>query len=1153
MNKVNVREEMIALVKKELLGPGSEGFSENEMEELIWEQPSKRYSTGILYPMGATNNELEELKSSLNDTEKQNREENGDNEVTSDNTLGESPIFDNNMDEAISLTNQLKPSSMGLTFFAQGNVEKLAVKYEYGMYRKAKRKEIRKKLSESEIIEIKNQLLCKYFDVKNEYIELISDLTENEIEILREEIKSIEKRKLKKVLYNLIDYQYAYKRIPLKPDIVKFDFEYDKQYEEFSDNNIRIFVKRKYYKNIDKTSFTVVMINKSRSYIEKNIVFQPKLMITARDNEWNLATYSSLPMLENRMSEEEKNLELLFRYKQKFGIGHGVSVEYKSSLSDWEIETNFVPEHEVESMNFDIEDIPDEVLSMENLSSLSKLGDEEIFDNLNVLVNSYSKWLNKKLTDIEELDSNYVETAWENHKNATTVLDRMKKGLNTLHENKNALIAFKDVNYAMLMQRVQGSNRSKNIMPEDKIQVTKVFNNTDIRNAKWRAFQLAFFLMSIESLVNEKSEYRDLVDLIWVPTGGGKTEAYLALTSFTIFYRRLRGLNESSGTAVIMRYTLRLLAAQQFLRASSVICACELIRRNKSKVYGDKEISVGLWIGSSVTPNTNQDARTNYSKLLESKNQYDVDKYYKFQLLECPWCGTKLVKQQVGGILKGKYGLGTENKKLVHKCTNSNCDFFRKLPIAVVDEYIYDSPPTLLFATVDKFATLPWRGEVSELFANSNNNISTPELIIQDELHLISGPLGTIVGLYETVIDYLCSQKGRRPKIIASTATIRNAKEQVKNLYNRDVMQFPPPMIDIDDSYFICSNKLSENFGRKYLGIMASGKTQTTTEIRLMGKLLQSISNINCEDEIKDAYWTLVGYFNSIRELGKCTTLVNDDIKDFMRRLSNRSGDQLRSVYQADELTSRVSSNNILKTLDKLEVTFKKENRERKVYSSDVVLATNMISVGVDVGRLNLMVIVGQPKLTAEYIQASSRVGRKDPGLVFALYDSAKTRDRSHYENFKSYHESFYYYVEPTSLTPFSEAAVDRAIHALIVTLMRHSFGLNTEENAGDFCIQAEYVNLIKDILLQRVRNIDPDSTEMVKAKIDIFFEFWGKKIEGLEDGKELRYSHTGQNGQFSRLLKDFGKNENEVAYETLRAMRNVDTETRVHLRRLKR
>ncbi|MBF4695993.1 helicase-related protein [Fusibacter ferrireducens] len=1150
MDKVDVREKMIELIKKELLGPGSEDFSENESEELIWEKPSKRYSTGILYPRGVTNSEQEDIKSTNNENEELEKEI---DVITIDNTLGEESVFDNNIDETIALTNQLKPSSMGMTFFAQGNVKTLSVIYQYGMYRKAKRIEIRKKLTELEITEIRSKMSSKSFQIKDGNIELITELTKDESKKLREEVKNIENLKLKKLLNKLIDHQYAYKRIPVKASKVKFYFDNDENYRDFNDDHIKIFVKRKYYENINKTSFTVVMINGSIVDGESNIIFQPELKITSLDNEWNLVSYSSLPMLENRMTEEERNLELLFRYKQKFGIGHGVSVEYKKTLDHWCIETTFIPEHEVVSMNFEIADIPEEVLSMEKLSSVSDLANDEILDNLEKMVKSYSLWVNQKMNDINILDSNYVEAAMKNHKNATIVLERLKKGINTLRENKSALIAFKDANYAMLMQRVQGSKRRKNIMPDDSVEVAKIYKNTDIKKAKWRAFQLAFFVMSIESLVNEKSEHRDLVDLIWVPTGGGKTEAYLALTAFTIFYRRLRGINESSGTAVIMRYTLRLLAAQQFLRATSVICACELIRREKKGVYGDEEITVGLWIGSNVTPNTDQEARVNYEKVVASKNQYDIDKYYKFQILECPWCGTKLVKKQIGGHLEGKYGLGTDKKKVIHKCTNKNCDFHRKLPVAVVDDYIYERPPTLLFATVDKFATLPWKGEVSEIFASGDDITATPELIIQDELHLISGPLGTIVGLYETVIDHLCSQKGRKPKIIASTATIRNAREQVRNLYNRDVSQFPPPMIDIDDSYFIKSNSLNEKFGRKYLGIMASGKTQTTVEIRLMGKLLQSIKNIDCNDDLKDAYWTLVGYFNSIRELGKCTTLVNDDIKDFMRRLSNRSGDELRYVYQADELTSRVSSNDILKTLDKLELIYRSDNREHKVYASDIVLATNMISVGVDVSRLNLMVIVGQPKLTAEYIQASSRVGRRDPGLVFTLYDSAKTRDRSHYENFKSYHDSFYYYVEPTSLTPFSEAALDRALHALIITLMRHSFGFNSEEDAGKFIEDGEYITEIKKILIERVSIIDPDASKIVKEKIDSFFEFWKNKIEGLEEGRELRYTFTGKNGQFSRLLRDYGKNENENAYETLRAMRNVDTETRVHLRRLKK
>jgi hypothetical protein len=1149
MEKVEVREKMIELLKSELLGPGSEGFSENESEEIIWEKPSKRYSTGILYPNGISNKEQDQIN---NFYEWVDEEVNKEINIISDNTHGEESIIDNNIDEAISLTNQLKPSSMGMTFFAQGNIKTITIDYQYGMYRKAKRIEIRKKLSELQINEIKSKISSKNLEIRDGYIELISELTKDESKKLRDEIRNTKNWELIRLLNKFINYKYAYKRIPFELNKSTLSFNKEENYKEFIDENIKIFVKRKYYKTIDKTSFTVVMINKSTIDKESNIVFQPELKLTSQHNDWNLVPYSSLPMLENRMTEEEKNLELLFRNKKKFGIGHGVSVDYNKKSNSWSIETTFVPEHEVLSMNFEITDIPEEVLSMEKLSSISDLNDDEILENLSQLFKSYLDWLNDKEKEIELLNPSYIDAAKKNHKNASIVLNRMEEGINTLRNNKNALMAFKDANYTMLMQRVQGFNKAKNSMPDDEVEVVKTYKNTELEKAKWRTFQLAFFVMSIESLVNDQSDYRDIVDLIWVPTGGGKTEAYLALTSFTIFYRRLRGLNEAKGTAVIMRYTLRLLAAQQFLRATSVICACELIRREKREIYGDEEITVGLWIGGNVTPNSDKKAKSEYKRLIDSTTQHDIDKHYKFQLLECPWCGTKLVKQKVGKNLKGKYGLRPEKKKIIHKCTNKKCDFFKKLPVIVVDDYIYEKPPTLLFATVDKFASLPWKGEVSEIFASNDDIIAAPELIIQDELHLISGPLGTIVGLYETVVDYLCSQKGRRPKIIASTATIRNAQEQVKNLYNRDVSQFPPPMIDIDDSYFIKSNQTKEKFGRKYLGIMASGKTQTTTEIRIMGKLMQSIYNIECADEFKDVYWTLVGYFNSIRELGKCTTLVNDDIKDFMRRLSNRSGNDLRYVYQADELTSRVPSNDILRTLDKLELTYKESNKENKIYVSDVVLATNMISVGVDVSRLNLMVIVGQPKLTAEYIQASSRVGRRDPGLVLTLYDSAKTRDQSHYENFKSYHDSFYYYVEPTSITPFSEAAADRVIHALIVSLMRHSFGYNLEKDAGKFIEDGEYINKIKSILLERAREIDVDATKMVERKINEFFDFWRKKIEGLEDGMELRYTLLGKAGQYSRLLKNYGEFEGEKAYETLRAMRNVDTETKVHLRRLK-
>ena len=328
---------------------------------------------------------------------------------------------------------------------------------------------------------------------------------------------------------------------------------------------------------------------------------------------------------------------------------------------------------------------------------------------------------------------------------------------------------------------------------------------------------------------------------------------------------------------------------------------------------------------------------------------------------------------------------------------------------------------------MDKFALLPWKKEIGSFFAAGSENRS-PELIIQDELHLISGPLGTMVGLYESAIDVLCQQKGIKTKIVASTATIQRAKEQCAALYDREVSQFPHPGLNAEDSFFARESNIDYDkgsFGRKYIGLMPSGKTKAMMEVRSIAALLQKINTMDLPDEIKDKFWTLTVYFNSLKDLGKCSTLVDDDVKDFIKRTAYRLGTakDARMIGQADELTSRVSTTELNETLDKLEkLSYSKENIEKRHFPSNVLLATNMISVGIDVARLNVMLLVGQPKLTSEYIQASSRVGRSYPGVAFAMYDGSKSRDRSHYEQFRAYHESFYKHVEPTGATPFFKA-----------------------------------------------------------------------------------------------------------------------------------
>jgi superfamily II DNA or RNA helicase len=495
-------------------------------------------------------------------------------------------------------------------------------------------------------------------------------------------------------------------------------------------------------------------------------------------------------------------------------------------------------------------------------------------------------------------------------------------------------------------------------------------------------------------------------------------------------------------------------------------------------------------------------------------------------------------------------------------CPQESC-FFNEvgtLPVQIVDEELYAHPPTLLFGTVDKFAMLPWKKEIGAFFGIGMQNRS-PELIIQDELHLISGPLGTMVGLYETAIDLLCREKGVPTEIVASTATIRKAKEQCSALYDREVAQFPHPALDAEDSFFARESTIDYTknvFGRKYIGLMPSGKTKAMMEVRSIAALLQTINTMELSDEIKDKFWTLTVYFNSLKDLGKCTTLVDDDVKDFIKRTAYRLGTarDARMVARADELTSRVSTTELNETLDKLEkLTYSKENIANKRYASNVLLATNMISVGIDVARLNVMLLVGQPKLTSEYIQASSRVGRSFPGVAFAMYDGSKSRDRSHYEQFKAYHESFYKYVEPTGATPFSKPARDRALHAVIFALMRFlEESLSNENDASSFS-RAKYqhrIDRIKNAIISRNESITKRlntgmivDSESIGNEIDTYFEQWERLAEEYDEGNFSygeKYMVKNPEESYGRLLKSFNTAPYDKAFDTMTPMRNVDS-----------
>lgn len=1199
------RDEYINLIKSELLGPGSEFTVPDAEHELISSSPVSRYSVGILYPQGNRVNQDNDETVPVNENEEEaddvNVESEPSEEVKTEKRSVSSRHFefdetaDENLDEEIGLSAQYMPSSMGITFFVRGDTDIVRGNVSFATYRNAKPSDCiipfipNDPDSYSIPMELSHKML---YDKEHGVIRLISAISAKEIReiIERDTIPENEMSEIKQIVYRFVDFcKNGYVRVPHSAEFV-LDFtqgDYIDNNSELDGTTAKVTALRTKIED-GLWSLSIMLVNDMNEVPAKAIhcIFQPKLSVSSAQNTFTFI--ESNPNLDtSNMDDEERSLELLYRDKKIYGTGLGVSV-------DWDIDdegrgdiwSDFFPQVEVPPMSFDLPEndvVSIEKLSMKYLSDLDSVDKDQKLSVLKSVVDLYRSWVDGLEIISNSLDSRYKSAATKNIAECKRACDRMYAGIKTLESNSNAYSAFLLANRAMFMQRVhlqmQSDTADVDRYPDDET-IAALLRGMNYRKAsddgcRWRPFQIAFLLMDINSVVNDDSPDRDIVDLIWFPTGGGKTEAYLGLTAFTIFYRRLAYPYEASGTTVIMRYTLRLLAAQQFTRAATLICACEFIRKDceaKKRRYpsyplGKESITIGLWIGGKHIPNRNVDAKEHLDKLLNVKEHYYVrsekDKHNKFQVLKCPWCGTKLVKDDRDKKLVGKWGYSMRQDKHFYMfCPQEECDFTKVLPIQIIDEELYENPPTLLFGTIDKFAMLPWDGRVGAFFAAGENNRS-PELIIQDELHLISGALGTIVGLYETAVDAICSQKGIRPKVIASTATIRRAKEQCSVLYNREVVQFPAPGLNAEDSFFAREAEISYEkgvFGRKYVGIMPSGKTKAMTEIRAMAALMQQAYSMNLPDAVKDKLWTLTVYFNSLKDLGKASTLVDDDVKDFIIRTANRMFTSRRLIISADELTSRVTTTELNETLDKLEkLVYSRENIVAKRYASNILLATNMISVGIDVARLNVMLMVGQPKLTSEYIQASSRVGRSFPGVAFVQYDATKSRDRSHYERFRAYHESFYRFVEPTGATPFSKPARERALHAVLTSMTRHREGWSKDGDAANFD-KDSFVDLIDDIkafIIERIKSINvragnrlKDDISDVEDEMDAFFDYWQESVtQSLESNVPLYFGrrHMVQppmSGE-RRLLRQYNSPGQDFAIETLTSMRNVDTQVK--------
>lgn len=796
----------------------------------------------------------------------------------------------------------------------------------------------------------------------------------------------------------------------------------------------------------------------SRDGIEASAVFQTVMEIASV----NGLKFVPRPSPKSLSDTEKQNQRLLYRSAVEYATGHQASPALRlengvvnSILTTW-LPQKVVPAFsEIGDPEFFGELVQSRRLSAKYLATKERA---EVIGALVALQSGYKDWIEHQKSKLESLPKDLQLAATSNLSTCEAAEERISKGINLLNTDPLAFKAFQLSN-AAIQRQFEWKSKSKD------------------KEIAWRPFQLAFILLSIESVLNPDSKDRGIFDLLWFPTGGGKTEAYLAIIGIAAWYQRLSNPHEAFANLAMMRYTLRLLTAQQFSRAAALLLACELQRNsdlfsNESRPIS--EFSIGFWVGRDASPNDFKEARAALN---------DAFKPSPIQIEKCFDCDRKLdwtVVANLGAVRPS--------------CSNENCDLGRKFgtwPVMTVDDDIYNARPTLLIGTVDKFAQVPLNAQTKRLFGLGEAQRTS--LVIQDELHLISGPLGTIVGLYEGAFDYLLSSDGKPPKIIGSTATIRRAEDQVAAVFDRASFQFPPSGLDADNSGFAVVD-LSKP-GRLYVGITSAGRSPKFAIQAVAGSLMQSASRRDGIDDVaRDGYATLLMYYQSLRELGGALVQVLDDVPDSIGIYAIARKETPRKISEPQELTSRVSQKEIVSMLKAL------DKKCSEPESIDAVLATNMVSVGLDISRLGLMLLQGQPKSRSEYIQATSRVGRSDyPGLVVTVLNASKTRDQSAYESFENWHSAIYRDVEPASATPYAPRAQERAIHVALTTMLRFSFS-DLIQRPDIHSVEHSEVERVKNALLERCARVTgANSLESQHALeyLDEYLDYWFRKSPG--------------------------------------------------------
>ncbi len=604
----------------------------------------------------------------------------------------------------------------------------------------------------------------------------------------------------------------------------------------------------------------------------------------------------------------------------------------------------------------------------------------------------------------------------------------------------------------------------------------------------WRLFQLVFLVIQIPGINALRSSdpfemaEREKVDIIYFPTGGGKTEAYLGVLIFHCFFDRLRG--KKAGVTSWLRFPLRLLTLQQTQRMADIIGIAELVRREQTDARLSGQVApfgVGYFVGESSSPNILRPNSINPEDRVAWSKASDPNERNKWKrVVTCPACHTPTVQVE----------LEENTVRLIHRCTNPRCPFpDGRIPIYIVDNEIYRYLPSVIVGTIDKLAGLGNQRKFSLIFGAVNgtcmkhgyfngkccqdeckdekkwqkgkgpSGLSAPTLFIQDELHLLREGLGTFDGHYETFTQELISEmKQEGPlKIIASSATIEAFDRQVEHLYGRKqafARVFPGTGPTLEKSFYAETKDYPQ---RLFLGIIPHNKTIFNSILELIEYFHSEVQNLSSmtkstpnpyggkiptgsSDWVSfiDPYLTSLTYFLKTTDLSSIHTDIETHVNSSLE-------DEGYNAITIAELTGSTLTGEVASTLEKLEQPYKPGN-------PDAVLATSMVSHGVDIDRFNSMFFYGMPRQNAEYIQSSSRVGRNHVGLVVVCLHPVRERDQSHYRYFVKYHQFLGQLVEPVAINRWSKFSIERTLPGLFMGILLQLISNNSgDTNPGKY------------------------------------------------------------------------------------------------------